>query len=108
MAPLSSMVENDDGVKYVLFPSFKYKGGGRKQNKWRDRKISAQNDKRGGCNKRGGWQKSPKIINKEAGINGEAGKNTAIRNFIEIKSSNVLVKISTTKKHKEYKGSLEW
>ena len=108
MAPLSSMVENDDGVKYVLFPSFKYKGGGRKQNKWRDRKISAQNDKRGGCNKRGGWQKSPKIINKEAGINGEAGKNIAIRNFIEIKSSNGLVKISATKKHKEYKGSLEW
>ena len=82
--------------------------GRRKQNKWRDRKISAQNDKRGGCNKRVGWQKSPKIINKEAGINGEAGKNTAIRNFIEIKSSNGLVKISTTKKHKEYKGSLEW
>ena len=83
-------------------------GDGRKQNTWRDRKISAQNDKQGGCNKRGGWQKSPEITNKEAGINGEAGKNTAIRNFIEIKSSNGLVKISTTKKHKEYKGSLEW
>ena len=40
-------------------------------------------------NKRGGWQKSPKLIN------GEAGKNTAIKNFIEIKSSNDLVKIST-------------
>ena len=49
----------------------------------------AQNDKRGG------WQKSPKLISKEVGINGEAGKNTAIRNFIEMKSSNDLVKIST-------------
>ena len=37
----------------------------------------------------------PKLINVEVGINGEAGKNTAIRNFIEIKSSNDLVKIST-------------
>ena len=73
------------------------RGGGRNQNKWRDRKISPQNYKQGGCNKRDGWQKSPKIINKEAGINGEAGKNTAIRNFIEIKSSNSLVKISTKK-----------
>ena len=27
-------------------------------------------------------------------IKGEAGKNTAIRNFIEVKSSNDLVKIS--------------
>ena len=50
-------------------------------------------------NKRGGWQKSSKLIN------GEASKNTAIRNFIERKSSNDLVKIST-KKHKKYKGSL--
>ena len=58
-----------------------------------------QNNKRGGCNKQGGWQKSPKLIN------GEASKNTAIRNFIEIRSSNDLVKIST-KKHKKYKGSL--
>ena len=33
--------------------------------------------------KRGGWN------------NGEAGKNTAIRNFIEIKSSNDLLKIPT-------------
>ena len=47
-----------------------------------------QNNKQGGCNKQEGWQKSPKLIN------GEAGKNTAIRNFIEIKSSNNLVKIS--------------
>ena len=45
--------------------------------------------------KRGGWQKSPTLINGEVGINGDAGKNTAIRNFIEIKSSNDLVKIST-------------
>ena len=42
-----------------------------------------------GCSKRGGWQKSSKLINKEG------GKNTVIRNFIEIKSSNDLVKIST-------------
>ena len=66
-----------------------------KQNKCRDRRISAQNDKRGGCNKLGGWQRSPKLINKKVGINGEAGKNTTIRNFIEIKSPNDLVKIST-------------
>ena len=33
-------------------------------------------------------------MNVEDGINGEAGKNTAIRNFIEIKSSNDLVKIT--------------
>ena len=33
--------------------------------------------------KRGGWN------------NGEAGKNTAIRNFIEVKSSNNLLKILT-------------
>ena len=31
------------------------------------------------------------------GINGEAGNNTAITNFIKIKSSNNLVKISTKK-----------
>ena len=36
-------------------------------------------------NKRDGWQKSPKLINGEVRINGEPGKNTAIRNFIEIK-----------------------
>ena len=40
---------------------------------------------RGGRIKRGGWKKSPKLINGEVGINGEAGKSTAIRNFIEIK-----------------------
>ena len=59
------------------------------QNKRGDWKISAQN------NKRGGWQKFPKLINREVGINGEAGKNTTIRNFTEMKSSNDLVKIST-------------
>ena len=41
-----------------------------------------QNNKRGGCKKRGDWQKSPKLINPKVGINGEAGKNTAIENFI--------------------------
>ena len=56
-------------------------------------------------NKRVGWQNTLKLINGEVGINGEAGKSTAIRNFIEIKSSNNLVKIST-KKHKKYKDSL--
>ena len=40
-------------------------------------------------------QKSPKLRNGEVGIIGEAGKNTAIRNFIEMKSSNNLVKKST-------------
>ena len=34
-------------------------------------------------------------MNGEVGINGVAGKNTAIRNFTEIKSSNNLAKIST-------------
>ena len=53
-----------------------------------------QNNKWGGCDERGSWQKSPKLINGEVGINGEAGKNTASRNFIEKKSSNDLVKIS--------------
>ena len=37
------------------------------------------------------------LIKEEVEINVEAGKNTAIRNFIEIKSSNDLVKISTKK-----------
>ena len=49
----------------------------------------------GGRNKWGGWQKSSKLINGEVGINGKAGKNIAIRNFIEIKSSNDLAKTST-------------
>ena len=56
-----------------------------------------QNNKRGGCNKRRRRQKSSKLLNGEVGTNWKAGKNTAIRNFIEIKSSNDLVKISTTK-----------
>ena len=66
------------------------RGGRNKRGGWQ---ISVK--QRGGCNKRGGWQKSPRLINEEVGINGEAGKNTTIRNFIEIKSSNDLVKIST-------------
>ena len=52
-------------------------------------KYSRVSSRRGGYNKRGDWQKSQKLIN------GEAGKNKAVRNFIEIKSSNYLVKIST-------------
>ena len=52
-------------------------------------KCSRISSRRGGRNKRGGWQISAKIIN------GEIGKNKAIRNFIEVKSSNYLVKIST-------------
>ena len=43
----------------------------------------------------GSWQKSPKLINDEVAINEKADKNTTIRNFIEIKSSKDLVKIST-------------
>ena len=34
-------------------------------------------------------------IEREGAINGEVGKNTAIRNLIETKSSKDLVKIST-------------
>ena len=52
-------------------------------------------NRRGGQNIWGGWQILAKIINREVGVNREAGKNTAIRNFIEIKPSNDLVKIST-------------
>ena len=66
------------------------------QNKWGVGNFG-QNNKRGGCNKRRGRQKSSKLLNGEVGTNWKAGKNTAIRNFIEIKSSNDLVKISTTK-----------
>ena len=55
----------------------------------------SQNNKRGGCNRRGGWQKSTKLINGEVGINGWACKNTEIGRFVEIKSLNDLVKIST-------------
>ena len=54
-------------------------------------------NRRRGRNKRGGYQISAKMINGEGAINGETGKNknTAIRNFIDIKSSNNLAKIST-------------
>ena len=41
----------------------------------------------GGRNKQEGWQKFPKWINSEIGISGKAGKNPAIKNFIEIKPS---------------------
>ena len=54
-----------------------------------------ENNKWEVCNKRGGRQKSPKLIN------GEACKNTAIRNFIEIKSSKDLVTISTKRTTKK-------
>ena len=80
---------------YSRVSNRKGQGEGEGQNKRGDWQILAQNNKRGGCNKRGGWQKFPKLINREVEINGEAGKNTAIRNFTEIKSSNDLVKIST-------------
>ena len=43
-----------------------------------------------------GWlAKIPKVMKREGWNNVEAGKNTAIRNFIEIKSSNDLLKIPT-------------
>ena len=43
-----------------------------------------------------GWlAKIPKVMKRGGWNNGEAGKNTAIRNFIEIKSSNDLLKIPT-------------
>ena len=47
------------------------------------------------------------MINGEGAINGETGKNknTAIRNFIDIKSSNILQKYQQ-KEQKKYKGSL--
>ena len=72
--------------------------------------YSRVSNRRGGWNKREAWQISPKIINGEGamngevGINGETGKNTAIRNFIELKSSNNLV-IYQQKEHKKYQGS---
>ena len=70
--------------------------------------YSRISNRRGGRKKRGGWQilakiinggwqKSPKLMNMEVGLNEEAGKSTAIRNFIEMRSSNDLVKISTIK-----------
>ena len=57
----------------------------------------SQNNKLRGWNKPGDWQNSPNLINGDVGINGKAGKNTAIRNFIELKSPNDLVKMSTTR-----------
>ena len=50
-------------------------------------------------------------IEGEGGINGQAGKNTANRNFIEIKSSNqdglmILWWKYQQKEHKKCKGSL--
>ena len=78
----------------MMLSSFKQKGKAEETGRLAN---FSQNNKRGGRNKRGGWQKSPKLINEDVEINGEAGKNTAIRNFIEIKSSNDLVKISTKK-----------
>ena len=41
------------------------------------------------------------MINGEVGINREIGKNTAVRNFIEIKSSNNHQNINK-KEHKKY------
>ena len=38
-------------------------------------KYSRVSSRRGGRNKRGGWQISAKIINGEGTINGEIGKN---------------------------------
>ena len=40
-------------------------GEGEGQNKRGDWQILAQNNERGGCNKREGWQKFPKLINRE-------------------------------------------
>ena len=75
--------------------------------------FQVSNSRRGGRNKQGGWQisakiingkgainrevgkKSLKLINGEVGINREARKNSTIRNFIELKSTKDLVKIST-------------
>ena len=61
MAPLSSMVENDDEVKYVLFSSFKYKGVGGGGDGSR---INGETGKF-----------RHKMINGEGAINGLVGKN---------------------------------
>ena len=55
--------------------------------------------------KQGGRQKSPKLTNGEVGVNEEAGKNAAIRNFIEINHQTILWKYQQ-KEHKKYKSSL--
>ena len=73
--------------------------------------YSRVSNRRGGWNKKGSWQISTKIINGKGAINEELGKNLQgykrggwnirevgkleIRKFIEIKSSNDLVEIST-------------
>ena len=57
--------------------------------------YSQVSNRRDGQNKRGGWQIPGKVISREGAINREVGKNAAIINFIEVKSSNNLVKIST-------------
>ena len=68
------------------------------------KKYSRVSNRRRSRNKRGGWQISAIIINgegainEEVGINEDTGQNTAIRSFIEIKSSSDLVKISTNTK----------
>ena len=67
-----------------------------------------QNNKREGCNKQGDWLKSPKLINGIVGINGEASKNSAIRNFIEIKLSNVLLKILLKRTREKQDSSSTW
>ena len=43
-------------------------------------------------------------IEGEGGINGEAGKNIAIRNFIERNHQTILWKHQQQKEHTEYKG----
>ena len=70
--------------------------------KWNfDVAYSGVLNRRGGRNKWEGWKisakiiKSPKLIHGEVGINREAGKNTSIRSFIEIKLSKNIVKTST-------------
>ena len=60
--------------------------------------YSRVSNRKGGPNKGGGWQISAKIIN------GQVGKNTAIKNFIEIKSS--ILRKYQRKEYKKYKGSL--
>ena len=80
---------------YSRVSNRKGQGEGEGQNKRGGLQITVSNNKQGGWNKRGGWQKFPKLINRELEINGEAGKNTAIRNFTETKSSNDLGKILT-------------
>ena len=67
--------------------TLQFRRGGR--NKWVDWQISAQMiNGEDAITRR--LAKISKLINGEIGINGEAGKNTAIRNFIATKSSNNL------------------